>query len=105
LGLQNGAFRRAGGISVHTTYLTGMITGLLISQTERLFSQTADGSPAHYARPEVLYGTWGSFFLGALTGAALVFRFREAGVFGIVLILMVLIIQNAIAAQPERLGS
>ena len=26
LGLQNGAFRHVGGISVHTTYLTGMIT-------------------------------------------------------------------------------
>src|SRR5215469_9227222 len=26
LGLQNGAFRRVGGVGVHTTYLTGMIT-------------------------------------------------------------------------------
>jgi uncharacterized membrane protein YoaK (UPF0700 family) len=29
LGLQNGAFRRVAGISVHTTYLTGMITSLI----------------------------------------------------------------------------
>lgn len=35
LGLQNGAFRRAGGISVHTTYLTGTITSLIITQMER----------------------------------------------------------------------
>lgn len=27
LGLQNGSFQRTGGISVHTTYLTGLITG------------------------------------------------------------------------------
>jgi uncharacterized membrane protein YoaK (UPF0700 family) len=34
LGLQNGAFRRVGGISVHTTYLTGMITSLISTETE-----------------------------------------------------------------------
>src|SRR5712675_172500 len=34
LGLQNGAFSQAGGISVHTTYLTGMITSLLKTKTE-----------------------------------------------------------------------
>jgi len=105
LGLQNGAFRRVGGISVHTTYLTGMITGLLVSETEKLFSQTAAATSRHDSRAAVLYGTWGSFFLGAVAGAALVFRFREAGVLAIVLILIVLIIQNAMAAQPERLGS
>jgi uncharacterized membrane protein YoaK (UPF0700 family) len=31
LGLQNGTWQRAGGISVHTTYITGMVTGLLTS--------------------------------------------------------------------------
>ena len=32
LGMQNGAFQRTGGISVHTTYLTGMITSLMTSE-------------------------------------------------------------------------
>jgi uncharacterized membrane protein YoaK (UPF0700 family) len=32
LGLQNGAFRRVGGITVHTTYLTGMITSLISTE-------------------------------------------------------------------------
>src|SRR5712692_7630763 len=41
LGLQNGAFSQAGGISVHTTYLTGMITSLLKTKTERNSSQSA----------------------------------------------------------------
>jgi hypothetical protein len=36
LGLQNAAFRRTGDISVHTKYLTGMITGLLADEAERL---------------------------------------------------------------------
>jgi uncharacterized membrane protein YoaK (UPF0700 family) len=35
LGLQNGAFRRAGGVNVHTTYLTGMITSLISMETEK----------------------------------------------------------------------
>ena len=39
LGLQNGAFRRAGGISVHTTYLTGMITSLISTETEKYVSE------------------------------------------------------------------
>jgi uncharacterized membrane protein YoaK (UPF0700 family) len=30
LGLQNGAFRRVGGISVHTTYLTGMALRVVV---------------------------------------------------------------------------
>jgi uncharacterized membrane protein YoaK (UPF0700 family) len=40
LGLQNGAFRRAGGISVHTTHLTGMLTSLISTETERYASET-----------------------------------------------------------------
>jgi hypothetical protein len=35
LGLQNGAFRRVGGISVHTTYLTGMITSLISTEAKQ----------------------------------------------------------------------
>jgi uncharacterized membrane protein YoaK (UPF0700 family) len=35
LGLQNGAFQRTGGISVHTTYLTGMITRLMTAEAEK----------------------------------------------------------------------
>ncbi len=39
LGLQNGAFRRVEGISVHTTYLTGMITSLISTEAEQYDSQ------------------------------------------------------------------
>jgi len=35
LGLQNGTWQRAGGVSVHTTYITGMVTGLLTSAHEK----------------------------------------------------------------------
>jgi uncharacterized membrane protein YoaK (UPF0700 family) len=37
LGLQNGAFRRVGGITVHTTYRTGMITGLISTEADITF--------------------------------------------------------------------
>jgi hypothetical protein len=36
--LQNGAFRRVGGITVHTTYLTGLITGLISTEAENYIS-------------------------------------------------------------------
>lgn len=32
LGMQNGAFQRTGGISVHTTYLTGLITSVITAE-------------------------------------------------------------------------
>ena len=92
LGIQNGAFRRAGGVSVHTTYLTGMLTGLVVSQTEKLLSQP-DGAPA--ARDEsirLIRGIWLTFFVGAAIGAALTLRFREAGMLAVVLLLCVLIV-------------
>jgi hypothetical protein len=38
LGLQNGAFRRVSGITVDTTYLTGMITGLISTEGENYIS-------------------------------------------------------------------
>jgi uncharacterized membrane protein YoaK (UPF0700 family) len=40
LGLQNGAFSQTGGISVHTTYLTGTITSLLKTEAKRYSSET-----------------------------------------------------------------
>jgi len=59
LGLQNGAFSRAGGISIHTTYLTGMITSLLKAETERHSSQTTAGNePTSDQKVKLLSGIW-----------------------------------------------
>ena len=91
LGLQNGAFRRTGGVSVHTTYLTGMLTGLMVHETEKLFSQPRSSPEAHDDGNRLLYGIWLSFFVGAVSGAALVLRFSEAGMLAVVLLLCVLI--------------
>src|SRR6266403_5373443 len=93
LGLQNVAFSQAGGISVHTTYLTGMITSLLKTKTERPSSQTtARDRLASDQKVSLLGGIWLAFVLGATVGAAMVFWFGAPGVFGAALLLLAMVI-------------
>ena len=93
LGLQNGAFSQAGGISVHTTYLTGMITSLLKTKTERHSSQTtARDKVASDQKVSLLGGIWLAFVLGATAGAAMVLWFGAPGVFGAALLLLAMVI-------------
>jgi uncharacterized membrane protein YoaK (UPF0700 family) len=89
LGLQNGAFRRAGGISVHTTYLTGMITSLISAQGEKYASGVLPvSSRAPDPKNELLCGIWIAFVAGAGAGAALVFHFGAVGMLGAALLLI-----------------
>jgi len=93
LGLQNGAFSQAGGISVHTTYLTGMITSLLKTATERRISQTTTGNePTYDQKVKLLGGIWLAFFLGATVGAAMVFWFGALGLVGAAFLLLAMVI-------------
>jgi uncharacterized membrane protein YoaK (UPF0700 family) len=93
LGLQNGAFRRVGGISVHTTYLTGMITSLLSTEAEKYISSLP---PALVEAPDprvgLLYQIWIAFVFGAGIGAAMVLRFKDFGMLGAALLLIALIV-------------
>lgn len=92
LGLQNGAFRRVGGVSVHTTFLTGLITGLIAFEAEAHASQTATHAlPPDAGKRTLLYGIWITFFLGAAFGAAMAFRFPQFGILGIAVLLLALI--------------
>jgi uncharacterized membrane protein YoaK (UPF0700 family) len=102
LGLQNGAFRRAGGISVHTTYLTGMITSLISAEAEKYTSDTAP-APGKTPDPKIalLCGIWIAFVVGAGTGAAMVLRFRALGMLGAALLLIALIPRDA-KASPSK---
>jgi uncharacterized membrane protein YoaK (UPF0700 family) len=101
-GLQNGAFRRACGISVHTTYLTGMLTRLISSEAEKY---TSDAIPPPVIAPDpeihLLGGIWISFILGAATGAAMVLRFKALGMLGAALLLITLIVHNSIMSQRK----
>jgi uncharacterized membrane protein YoaK (UPF0700 family) len=95
LGLQNGAFRRVGGISVHTTYLTGMITSLISTTTERHASEVTPptlGSPD--PKVGLLCGIWIAFVLGAGTGAAMVLHFKALGMLGAALLLIPLLLRE-----------
>jgi len=106
LGLQNAAFRRTGGISVHTTYLTGMITGLIATEAERHAFHVAPGaSTVPDPKFGLLYGIWGTFVLGAGTGAAMVLHFKELGILGAALVLFAIIVRNSMAASRAHSSS
>jgi len=96
LGLQNGAFRHVGGISVHTTYLTGMITSLISTEAEK-YSFEVHSPPAKAADSKMglLCKIWIAFVLGAATGAAMVFHFKALGMLGAALLLIALILTNS----------
>jgi uncharacterized membrane protein YoaK (UPF0700 family) len=100
LGLQNGAFRQAGGISVHTTYLTGMITSLISTEAEKYTSEAAP-APGKAADPKIalLCGIWIAFVAGAGMGAAMVLRFGALGMLGAALLLIALIPRDSKASQ------
>jgi len=95
LGLQNGAFRHAGGISVHTTYLTGMITSLISTEAEQYASQVVPPPvSAHDPKISLLCGIWIAFVLGAGTGAALVLHFGALGMLGAAVPLILLVLRE-----------
>jgi uncharacterized membrane protein YoaK (UPF0700 family) len=102
LGLQNGAFRHAGGISVHTTYLTGLVTSLISTEAEKYTSQAAP-APGKAPDPQIalLCGIWIAFVVGAGMGAAMVFRFRALGMLGAALLLIALILHDSKASQNK----
>ena len=94
LGLQNGAFRRVGGISVHTTYLTGMITSLISTEAEKFAAvETPPPMTAPDPQMRLLCGIGAAFVLGAGVGAAMVLHFKALGMLGAALLLIVLILQ------------
>jgi uncharacterized membrane protein YoaK (UPF0700 family) len=95
LGIQNDALRKTNGISVHSTYVTGMVTTLMQKSFQRFFSTRSPktGSAKHSAGPaiQVLVPMWISFLFGALAGALMVASFHSFGLLGIVLLLIVLV--------------
>src|SRR6202008_1679790 len=97
LGLQNGAFRRTGGISVHTTYLTGTITSLIGMR------MALHGTPpipiaaaTTEAKVRMSCGIWVAFVVGSGTGAGMVLRFGKAGILGAALLLLAVMLANSI---------
>jgi uncharacterized membrane protein YoaK (UPF0700 family) len=96
LGIQNGALDKTHGISVHSTYMTGMVTTLMQKSFDRLSAKARakEDSSKDSARltVQVLTPMWMSFIFGAVTGAVTVLSFHSIGLLGIVLPLIVLIL-------------
>jgi uncharacterized membrane protein YoaK (UPF0700 family) len=98
LGLQNGAFRRVGGISVHTTYLTGMITSLILTEAEQYASEEVPHDVrAHDPKIQLLCGIWIAFALGAGTGAAMVFHLGALEMLGAALLLIAVALREVLS--------
>jgi len=95
LGLQNGALRRVGSVSVHTTYLTGMITSLISAETEKYVLQGVPRSGSS-SDPKIalLCELWIAFVFGAGAGAAMALHFRATGVLGAALLLIPLLLHE-----------
>jgi uncharacterized membrane protein YoaK (UPF0700 family) len=98
LGLQNGAFRRAGGISVHTTYLTGMITSLISAEADQYATEAV---PPVVRAPDPKIGLlcriWIAFVVGAGAGAAMVVHFGAVGMLGAALLLIPLALREVMS--------
>jgi uncharacterized membrane protein YoaK (UPF0700 family) len=102
LGLQNGALRKAGGISVHTTYLTGMVTDLVTTAAERHNSRAAPlRALALNPKVSLICSIWLVFVLGAGIGAMMVFRFKALGILGTALVLLAMTIRQIVIQQPN----
>jgi uncharacterized membrane protein YoaK (UPF0700 family) len=87
LGMQNGAFQRTGGISVHTTYLTGMITSLMTAEAKQSqIMSTRD------PKLKLLYGIWLAFFVGAAVGAAMAFGVKQTAILGATFLLLIILL-------------
>jgi uncharacterized membrane protein YoaK (UPF0700 family) len=98
LGLQNGAFRRVGGVSVHTTYLTGMITSLISAEGEKYAAGVLPvSSRAPDQKIELLCGIWIVFVVGAGTGAAMILHFGAIGMLGAAVILIPLTLREVLS--------
>jgi uncharacterized membrane protein YoaK (UPF0700 family) len=95
LGIQNDALRKTNGYSVHSTYVTGMVTTLTQKSFQHFFStRVPEPDSAKHSTGvaiQVLAPMWISFLSGALAGALMVASFRTIGLLGIVLLLIVLI--------------
>jgi uncharacterized membrane protein YoaK (UPF0700 family) len=97
LGMQNGAFSKADGISVHTTYLTGTITRLLGLLVRPKALRGTDES----SEMKKLFAVWLSFILGVLCGGWTTSRFGAKGIWGMPLLLLIVLV--SLFLTPNRI--
>jgi uncharacterized membrane protein YoaK (UPF0700 family) len=88
---ENGALHKTKGISVHSTYMTGMVTTLLQKGFDQFApkvrpNEDSSRDPVRLAI-QVLAVMWMGFTFGAAAVAVIVSSFRSIGLLGIVLLL------------------
>ena len=95
MGIQNDALRKTNGVSVHSTYMTGMVTTLVQKSFQYFFpKQSADDASAMHSTSvavRILAPMWLSFLIGAVAGAVIVASFHRGGLLILVLPLVILI--------------
>lgn len=112
LGLQNGTLRKLGSATVHTTYISGMVTALMEGVIDRWLPRrdgqpegstspaaaapTASAAAAARGRLVMLAGIVSSFAFGALTGVAL---YRSRGLDSLLVPLVLLLVMALIDAR------
>ncbi len=103
LGVQNGALRKCGTLSVHTTFITGMGTALTNAAVHRL----SDGrdpkhSPANtfHVLPKVL----AAFFVGVAAGGWLCGHYKVWGLTGIFVPLLSAVLLTIHPGHESRTG-
>ncbi len=102
LGLQNGIWRRIGGISVHTTFLTGMLLNLVATETEiALFHMPPTPGTSLKSRIGFSCGVWLAFFLGATIGATAILHFYALGILGAALLLVLMLVSSFLKGLYE----
>lgn len=102
LGLQNGAFTKVGGISVHTTYLTGLITALFETEAGKQSSPSIAGKgPSSGQKAKLLGQIWLAFVIGATVGAAIVLWIGARGLVGAALPLLAMVLVQTVSGRAE----
>jgi uncharacterized membrane protein YoaK (UPF0700 family) len=86
-GLQNGVMSKAGGIGLHSTYLTGTLTHLL----SLLARSRSAHTPATKLETITLLLVWCAFVAGALCGGLTISHIGPKGLWGMPLLLIVVI--------------
>ncbi|WP_283126096.1 YoaK family protein [Providencia stuartii] len=85
MGIQNGYFNKVGGVSIHTTYVTGMTTSCI---GKFLRNENKDGSKKTLAFAVI------SFILGALTGGYLSVNYHILGFSTVLILLLITVIYS-----------
>ncbi len=109
LGLQNGALQKANGVSVHTTYVTGMVTKLIKHEFDRRHHHLASTPASATDRQRrgdptspLIGSLWLAFILGAGGGAGMVLYLKNLTITAVALLLLLLAFYQLKISETRR---